>query len=122
MNTKELVIKKENIVNTFFIGWLSFLATLKISFKQIIIPAIGQLFGIFMISLAPILEYRAMIDIRSTPDGWLYIFLSLTGLAVFLYFLWRYFVVLAGVNLLARDIYDDRAIANLSFYISDITR
>ena len=32
------------------------------------------------------------------------------------------FVALAVVNLLARDIYDNRAIANLSFYTSDILR
>ena len=39
-----------------------------------------------------------------------------------MYFLWRFFITLGGINLLARDIYDDRAIANLSFYTSDILR
>ena len=122
MDTKELVIKKENIFETFFLAWISFLATFKICFKHILIPIIGQLFGILMISLAPVLEYREMIDVTQTPDGWLYITLSILGTAIFIYFLWRFFVTLGGINLLARDIYDDRAIANLSFYISDILR
>ena len=122
MNTQDLVIKKENFIETFFIGWITFLTTLKISFKQILLPIVGQIFGIFLISLAPILEYREMLDIRETPDGWLYITLSILGLMIFLYFIWRFFVVLGGINLLARDIYDNRAIANLNFYTSDILR
>lgn len=122
METESLITKKENIFSTFFIGWLAFLSTIKICTKQIIISVFGQLFGILLISLAPILEYREMISVFETPDGWLYITLSLMGIGFFVYFLWRFFVVLAGVNLLARDIYDNRAIANLSFYTSDILR
>ena len=122
MNTKDLVIKKENLLETFLIGLITFLSTLKISTKQIVLPILGQLFGVFLISLAPILEYREMLDITQNPDGWLYITLSVIGLGIFLFFLWKFFIVLAGVNLLARDIYDNRAIANLSFYTSDILR
>lgn len=122
MDTSNFITKRENIFSTFFIGWLAFLSTLRISLKQLLSSVLGQLFGIFLISLAPILEYREMIDLFEAPDGWLYITISVTGVIFFLYYLWRFFVVLAGANLLARDIYDNRAIANLSFYTSDILR
>ena len=122
MNTSDFVIKRENILSTFFVGWLAFLLTLRINFKHIIIPVIGQLFGILLISLAPILEFREMLPVFETPDGWVYVSLSVIGVIFFVYFLWRFFVALSGVNLLARDVYDNRAIANLSFYISEIQR
>lgn len=126
MDTSELLIRrdgaKEGLFSTFFIGWGACLSTLRLYFKQTLFPVLGQLFGIFLISLAPILEYREFINIFETPDGWIYIGLSLSGIIFFVYFLWKFFVTLAGVNLLARDIYDNRAIANLSFYTSDIIR
>lgn len=122
MNTNELAIKKENIFSTFLSGWSAFLTTLKLSFKHTIIPILGQLFGILLISLVPVLEYREMVNVSSTPDGWIYFALSLSGLIIFVYSLWKFFVLLCGVNLLARDIYDDRAIANISFYTSDVIR
>ncbi len=122
MNINELTIKKENILSTFFSGWVAFLSTFKLSFKHTIIPVLGQLFGILLISLVPILEYREMVNVTSTPDGWIYFVLSLSGLIIFVYSLWKFFVLLCGANLLARDIYDERAIANISFYTSDVLR
>ena len=122
MNINELTIKKENVFSTFFTGWVAFLSTFKLSFKHIITPILGQLFGVLLISLVPILEYREMVNVTSTPDGWIYFALSLSGLIIFTYSLWKFFVLLCGVNLLARDIYDDRAIANISFYTSDVLR
>ena len=122
MDTNDFAIKKENIFLTFLAGWSVFLSTIRLSFKHIIIPVAGELFGILLISLVPILEYREMINVKATPDGWIYFALSLSGLIIFIYSLWKFFVVLCGVNLLARDIYDDRAIANISFYTSDVLR
>lgn len=122
MNTNELSIKKENIFSTFFTGWVAFLSTMKLSFKHIIMPVMGQLFGILLVSLVPVLEYREMVNVSSTPDGWIYFALSLSGLIIFVFSLWKFFVLLCGINLLARDIYDDRAIANISFYTSDVLR
>ena len=122
MDTHNLVIKNENVFTTFFIGWQSFLIMFRTTFRATIRSLLGQLFGILMVSLAPILEFREMIDISSTPDGWLYILLSVFGIGIFVHFLWRFFLILAAVNLFARDIYDNRAIANLSFYISDVNR
>ena len=119
MNTNELSIKKENIFSTFFTGWVAFLSTMKLSFKHIIMPVMGQLFGILLVSLVPVLEYREMVNVSSTPDGWIYFALSLSGLIIFVFSLWKFFVLLCGINLLARDIYDDRAIANISFYTSE---
>lgn len=126
MDTSDLLIKKdgakEGLFSTFFMGWFAFLLTFILFFKQVVFSVIGQIFGIFLMSLAPILEYREFINIFETSDGWIYIGLSISGVIFFVYFLWRFFVSLAGVNLLARDIYDNRAIANLSFYTSDILR
>lgn len=121
-STNELSIKKENVFSTFFIGWVAYLSTFKLSFKQTIIPILGQLFGILLISLVPVLEYREMVSVKSTPDGWIYFALSISGGVIFIYSLWKFFVLLCGVNLLARDIYDDRAVANISFYTSDVLR
>ena len=122
MNNQEFIIKKENILSVFIIGWLAFLSTLKLSIKHIIFPVIGQLFGILLLALVPVLEYREMINVMNTPDGWIYFILSLAGAIILSFSIWKFFVVLCSTNLLARDIYDNRAIANLSFYISDVNR
>lgn len=122
MDTKDLAIRCENVFTTFLIGWQSFLMMFFTTFKATIKALLGQLFGILMVSLAPVLEYREMIDISETPDGWIYLFLSISGSVIFAYYLWKFFVVLGAVNLLARDIYENRAIANISFYTSDILR
>ncbi len=122
MNNQEYLIKKENILSVFILGWMAFISTLKLSTKHILYPICGQLFGILLLSLTPILEYREMVSVTNTPDGWIYFLLSLSGAFIFTFSLWKFFVVLCATNLLARDIYDNRAIANLSFYISDVNR
>ena len=95
MNNQEFIIKKENILSVFIIGWLAFLSTLKLSIKHIIFPVIGQLFGILLLALVPVLEYREMINVMNTPDGWIYFILSLAGAIILSFSIWKFLLFYA---------------------------